>query len=375
MTKKLTYLEVQSKIDKIHNGKIKMIENTFIKLNSKASFIHEIYGQWETNPGAVLRECSHKLDGFARIKKQNSKEINRLISQLKTKDVFLYVETYINMATKAKMNHPIKGDFWATPSHVLENGYKFAKFYTIDEVKKMLPNHLFIIEDSYRSFTNKADFIDADFGQFPMNVKTVVSGGKHPERRRLLNGNKRKMTMEAINSMLPNHTTIDMSTYKNMKSKSRFLDIEFGEFYNVVNSVVKYGRFHLSRSNHFYQMMHWKNNEYIKCSYSYEKAVVEYLNYYKIDFIWQITFPMPKETGFTKYICDLYLINENKYIEIKGLYREKFKEKWKWFKTLHKNAEIWDTKVLQSMELLDKFGRPTNKYCNINDLENSKLAT
>jgi hypothetical protein len=91
---------------------------------------------------------------------------------------------------------------------------------------------------------------------------------------------------------------------------------------------------------------HWKTNEEIVCTANYECAVVDYLNLNKIGYLWQIPFNLPNGKV---YICDLYLINEDKYIEIKGYFREDSKIKWKLFQEMQPNSELWDNKYLKTV--------------------------
>jgi hypothetical protein len=84
---------------------------------------------------------------------------------------------------------------------------------------------------------------------------------------------------------------------------------------------------------------HWKTGESIVCMSSYEYAVVRKLNDLSIDFDWQIKKQLPN--GMT-YFVDLYLKEQNKYIEIKGyFFNERNKIKWELFHRLNKNSEIW----------------------------------
>jgi len=76
----------------------------------------------------------------------------------------------------------------------------------------------------------------------------------------------------------------------------------------------------------------------------------EYINCNKIDFEWQPkTFESP---GSSSYRPDLFIINENKWIEIKGYMRPKPKIKWSWFKTQFPTAELWDRPKLKEIGIL-----------------------
>ena len=50
---------------------------------------------------------------------------------------------------------------------------------------------------------------------------------------------------------------------------------------------------------------------------------------------------------------DCYLIGKRKpWIEIKGYFRQKNKEKWDWFHKKYPNSELWDKKKLKEMKII-----------------------
>lgn len=95
---------------------------------------------------------------------------------------------------------------------------------------------------------------------------------------------------------------------------------------------------------------HWQTNEELICQGSYESRVVDYLNANQIEYLWQpYSFIMPN--GKT-YRPDAYLIKEDKWIEIKGYFRDDAKVKWNWFILEYPNSELWDSKVLSSKGII-----------------------
>lgn len=52
------------------------------------------------------------------------------------------------------------------------------------------------------------------------------------------------------------------------------------------------------------------------------------------------------------YRPDLFLINENKWIEIKGWMRKDAQEKWDWFLTIMPISELWNKEKLLSLNIL-----------------------
>jgi hypothetical protein len=97
-------------------------------------------------------------------------------------------------------------------------------------------------------------------------------------------------------------------------------------------------------------LYHWRTGEELICVGSYEVKTVEYFNKNKIYFQWQSeTFTLPNKKT---YRPDAFLIQENKWIEIKGYFRNDAKEKWGWFHSNHPNSELWDQKKLEEMGIL-----------------------
>jgi hypothetical protein len=109
------------------------------------------------------------------------------------------------------------------------------------------------------------------------------------------------------------------------------------------------------KSNKACILKHWKTGSEIVCVASYEKAVVEYFNSNRIDYMWQhkIFYMPPDKSGkIRSYRPDCYLLSEDKWIEIKGYFRQDAKEKWTWFHRKYINSELWDAKKLKELEIL-----------------------
>jgi hypothetical protein len=102
-------------------------------------------------------------------------------------------------------------------------------------------------------------------------------------------------------------------------------------------------------------LRHWYSNEDVVCVGSYERLVVEYLNSNRIDYLWQVqTFALPPDMNgnMVTYRPDLYLPDQNIWVEIKGFFRDDALEKWRWFHATYPNSELWNKQHLQSMGLL-----------------------
>lgn len=95
---------------------------------------------------------------------------------------------------------------------------------------------------------------------------------------------------------------------------------------------------------------HWRTNEELVCQGSYEAKTVDYLNRNSINFLWQHeTFKLPNNST---YRPDLYLIDEDKWIEIKGYLRPDAEEKWNMFIKIKPNSEMWTKDILKLKQII-----------------------
>ena len=233
---------------------------------------------------------------------------------------------------------------------------------------------------TYTKARNKATFIDKDFGEWECTAILAWRGHGHPQRAALAH---RRSLEEVEGKILKIHegkVRILESTYKMVAHKATFVDVDFGQWECIVNSVLqgsghparkndksektcmqKYGVKNASqdlikslkaakKANERHIRFHWKTGEELICQASWEPRVVDYLNIRKVDFLWQPqVFKMPN--GRT-YRPDLYLEAENKWVEIKGYFRDESKVKWDWFKTIYPTAELWDKAKLKEIGIL-----------------------
>ena len=110
-----------------------------------------------------------------------------------------------------------------------------------------------------------------------------------------------------------------------------------------------------TKSNHITTIKyHWLTGQQLKCTASYEGAVVDYLNNNKINYIWQPKPPFVLSND-KRYFIDLYIIDMDMWVEIKGYMRPHSLLKWTEFhETIHQNSELWDKKKLEEMQILRK---------------------
>src|SRR3990167_6210793 len=142
---------------------------------------------------------------------------------------------------------------------------------------------------------------------------------------------------------------------KDIQNKTKNTNLKKYGFENVSNCKdisVKQSR----SQNNSCILIHWKTNEEIVCIGSYEKKVVEWLNENKIDYKWQSQIfetPFKTELGNAKtYRTDLFLIKDDKWVEIKGYFRKDAEEKWDWFHKTYLNSELWNKIKLKEKGIL-----------------------
>ena len=100
-----------------------------------------------------------------------------------------------------------------------------------------------------------------------------------------------------------------------------------------------------------YLERHWKTEEELVCTGTWEQKVVRYLNKNQVEYSWQPEV-FKLSTGRT-YRPDLYLIDQDLWIEIKGFFLGMAEEKWNEFHSIIKpNSELWNLQKLKEMKIL-----------------------
>jgi hypothetical protein len=97
-----------------------------------------------------------------------------------------------------------------------------------------------------------------------------------------------------------------------------------------------------------FRIEHFRSKQALRCNGAFEANVVDFLNKHQIDFDWQIGF---KLSNNTTYLCDLYLIKEDTYVEIKGRWYHDAVDKFNLFLSDYPNlkVEVWDMPKLKQM--------------------------
>lgn len=127
----------------------------------------------------------------------------------------------------------------------------------------------------------------------------------------------------------------------------------------------------LNNYGDIHKIKHWKSEKVLTCRALYEVAFVNWCNYSKIDFDWQIRVKTPFKTSKNNdvfYFVDAFIKDgtfTSTWIEIKGYFHNSLsKKKWEWFHSMNPNSQLWDRDRLEELDILVK-GKPNVTYQNI----------
>lgn len=321
--------EISRRLNEVHNGKVRLVEETYTGFKERAKFIDSEYGGWWSPVYAVCRGTRHPK------RAQVGSRVN--IEDLQAQ---------------------------------------------IDD--KFGPNLIQVQETGYQGINKPCVFLDSRHGIFTAYPQNVLRGLGHPQQAKDTKSQRaskpvtdvEKAVITASNGMVKL-----IGSYGGMLRKCLFLDSEFGEFsaypVNVIHHKTRHPasapkqretamferfgvRHHMqdadqalkvarSQTRHSIEK-HWKTGEELTCVASYEVATVAWWNKNRVNFLWQPqTFLMPD--GHT-YRPDAYLIDQDLWVEIKGYFRPAGRKKWRWFHREYSNSELWDKRKLQRLGIL-----------------------
>jgi hypothetical protein len=354
---KLSVEAIEFRIEKVHGDVVRMDKATYKGTNSEARFIDKDFGEWWAIVASVTKGHGHKLRGIQKVRnkiKFSMPEIKERILKIHNDLVILDESTYGGLYEDAKFIDKDFGEWWTKPANVLchEHGHPDrgkqksidSRRLSIQEVllrlKEVHGDEVELLESTYIDFKTRCIFIDKDLGEFPATPRAVIQQHTgHPDKWR----EKQKKTLldrYGVDSPLKNKEILEKALNTN--------EIRYGVRHATQNAGIALKA--AKKSNNKHVKYHWKTNEELVCQASWEAKVVDYLNAKQISFDWQPkTFKMP--TGKT-YRPDLYLVEQDVWVEIKGWMRPEAKIKWDWFKTEYPTAELWDKKKLKEMGIL-----------------------
>ena len=305
--KRTSIEDIKNKLISMYEDLVIIDESTYINTATKCLFIHKIYGLWEALPCSVLRGHIHPKSSSERhkIKKE---EIRERIFKIHGDSVVLDESTYTNMNVKSTFIHKIYGPWETLLSDVLKGSThrevsskrrRLTKKEAERKLKRIHKGEVVIVWETYKNIDTPCKFIHVEHGEWTASPYSVFLGSSHP------------------------------ITHNSRIAKS---------------------------SQNTYIRTHWKTRKKLICQASYEPKVVDYLNTNKINYLWQpqiFKTPFLTKKGKNRtYLPDLYLIDSNTWVEIKGWFRKDALDKWNWFKTEFPTAELWDKKKLKEMGIL-----------------------
>lgn len=107
-------------------------------------------------------------------------------------------------------------------------------------------------DGTYKGMFKKAVFVDELYGEWEALPVNVVYHQKNHKKRALSIKKSRTLSYEDLQQKIQNifgdMVEIDASTYKNMKTKARFLDSKYGEWWETPNNVIYNRRLHPARA-------------------------------------------------------------------------------------------------------------------------------
>lgn len=265
-------------------------------------------------------------------KKISETVINERLFKLHGGEVSLFKGSFIGTNKKATFVHKKYGQWTAQANSVINNGSNHPKAqreaarwsqeefeYQLNLIHKGV---IRIVWDSWKGVREKAIFIHEIYGEFLASPDNILRGRSHPKGK-----------MDRIK-----------------KTHIQRYGVEFpSQNKEIALKAAK-------SANDSVTLRHWKTTQEIVCRASYEIATVNYLNNNKIEYFWQpkiFETPLLTPKGNKATYCpDLFLINENKWIEIKGWFRSDALEKWNWFKSQYPNSDLWDKKKLKEIGII-----------------------
>lgn len=354
MPAKLTLGEIKQRIYQAHGNQVVLKESSFVSYRQKAIFIDADYGEFLATPKKICSGQGHRKRTAEKMEKTNLQRYGvknpMMLDEIKQRLRKTNMERY---GTGSPLeNADVKEKIKKTNIERYGSENVFGSEQIKDKIKKSLldkygvdhPLKIDEIKDKVEK-TNMERYGVKCFLQKSEIMKEASLekyGTEYPVQSDIVKDKIKKVNMErygcenvfGCKEILEKSIQTNLKKY-GVKRPAQNLDIARKCARSQTKSIKK---------------THWKTGKEVVCIASYEAAVVDYLNENKIDYKWQETiFSMPNGKC---YIPDCYLVDENKWIEIKGYFRKDAKEKWEWFSSLFRNTELWDRDKLKSMGII-----------------------
>lgn len=127
---------------------------------------------------------------------------------------------------------------------------------TIEKIKqRIFEQHGDVVqmdETTFKSAAFKTRFFDKDYGEWWTRPHGPMTGQGHPKRGREMLRKKLLLSIdEVLNRLKQKHgenVSLDVSTYVDMKTKAKFIDRDFGEWWAKPGNIINVGQEHKKRS-------------------------------------------------------------------------------------------------------------------------------
>jgi hypothetical protein len=253
--KKLDSFAVEKKIQESRPF-IKLDHTTYKNVRTPALFIDAEYGTWWTCPhGVVYGGQCHPARGAETKRKKKTKhpqdpiEIERLV-QADRPWISMKKETFEGFCKSCLWVDSQYGEFKLSPHAVLIRGSQhFSRSKThpaekVAEAIKKIKPHLTMDQSTYKNKQTKTKFIDIDYGEVWLYPHNLLQGQGDHEER--LKETK-IIPLPTIIEQLPSHVKIIESTYQGTSLPCQFIDQEHGEFEGLPQLVIDGSRSHPRR--------------------------------------------------------------------------------------------------------------------------------
>jgi len=194
--------------------------------------------------------------------------------------------TFISTKNKCRFVDKDYGEWWASYNNVANGcGHMMRRAegcrLKIAEIERRVfkahGNTVSLDSSTYRDTRTKCRFIDKDYGEWWASPSNVYGLG---------NGHKKRMSEKRKNTCMSKYGSLNPTGNKDVLQKRH------------LNNIAKYGTPHTmqvleialkgaKKLNNPSYKTHWKTGEQILCQGGYEPKVVDFLNKNKINFLWQ----------------------------------------------------------------------------------------
>lgn len=329
---KLLMNEIKQRIKILHNGRISIDETTYINTYTKCRFIDEEYGEWFATPNNILM-------GHGHAKREIERKINTSLQRYGTE----YPLQNKNILSK-QYNTNFERYGVINISQLIE----------VKAKKKQASLVKYGTENVFQSEEVKQKSRETCLDKY--GVETSMQSPRVQERSRQTSikrfGVPFPSQSEEIKAKIK-ESWDKLDTKRVAKKREQTNLKKYGVACSLQNNAV--GLRAARKANNSCVLKHWKTGEELVCIGSYEFKTINYLNANQIEYEWQPkTFKMPTdEYGKIKtYRPDLYLIEGQLWVEIKGYFRKDAQEKWNWFCSTHQKSELWNKAKLKEFNIL-----------------------